>query len=38
VRGKVEMSKEDFIKDSLERVKQLDKEYWELDEKIWRLI
>jgi len=32
------MSKEDFIKDSLERVKQLDKEYWELDEKIWRLI
>ena len=32
------MSKEEFIKDSLERVKQLDKEYWELDEKIWRMI
>ena len=32
------MSKEEIIKNSLERVKQLDKEYWELDEKIWRLI
>jgi len=32
------MSKEEIIKNSLERVKQIDKEYWELDEKIWRLI